>query len=82
MVFFNFWMNYYEPISAVITSSLALVPVFVKRGVFHLEPATDLALNFASVFLWQCTVLWITHIVITKIGFIYIDAEILREGNT
>ena len=82
MIFINFWMFYFEPISGLIASSLALVPVFVKRAVFHLEPATDLASNFASVLLWQCTCLWLTHLCLTKIGFIYIDVEILREGNT
>ena len=82
MIYFNFWLFYFEPISALIASSLALTPVFLKRAVFHLEPASDLAFNFVSVLLWQCICLWLTHLVITKVGFIYIDAEILREVNT
>ena len=81
MIYLNFWLCYFDPVASLIASSLALVPVFVKRGVFHLEPATDLAVNFASVFLWQCMNLWFIHLIITKVGMIYIDAEVLREGN-
>jgi len=81
MIYLNFWLCYFDPVASLITASLALVPVFVKRAVFHLEPASDLALNFASVFLWQCMNLWFIHLIITKVGMIYIDAEVLREGN-
>ena len=81
MIYLNFLLCYFDPVASLITSSLALVPVFVKRAVFHLEPATDLALNFTSVFLWQCMNLWFIHLITTKVGMIYIDADVLREGN-
>ena len=30
---------------------------------------------------WQALNLWICHLTITKVGMIFIDAEILRAGN-
>ena len=80
-IYVNFMLCYFDPVANIIGASLALVPVFVKRAVFHLEPATDLAINFAFVFVWQCMNLWFIHLVYVKFGMIYIEAEVLREGN-
>ena len=30
---------------------------------------------------WQSFNLWVCHICITKVGMIFVEAEILREGN-
>ena len=32
--------------------------------------------------LWMILTLTFTHLILTKVGMIFIDAEVLREGNT
>jgi len=66
---------------SAIASTLALAPVFAKRAIFHKEPGGELALNFVMAALWQLMNMWFIHLIITKVGMIYIDAEVLREGN-
>ncbi len=61
---------------------ISFVPLYVKRGVFYEEPAVDLAINCFGTLIWLALTLSFYHLVITKVGMVYIDAEVLREGNT
>jgi len=81
MIYLNFWLCYFDPVASLITASVALIPTFVKRAVFFHEPALGLTVNYISVLLWQCMNLWFIHLIVTKVGMLYIDAEVLREGN-
>ena len=81
MIYFNFWLCYFDLVSGMIATTLALIPVYVKRSVFHHEETVDLLINFSSMWVWQCLSLWFIHMLVTKVGMIYIDAEVLREGN-
>jgi RsiW-degrading membrane proteinase PrsW (M82 family) len=65
----------------MIAGLLALVPVYIKRAVFHQEPAAELASSCVLTMLWLSMNLMIIHLVISKVGMIYTDAEVLREGN-
>jgi len=81
MIYLNFWLCYFNPVSGLITSSLTLVPVFVKRAIIHNEGGVDLAINFVMASLWHFMSTWLIHLIITKVGMIFVDAEVLREGN-
>ncbi len=67
---------------SMISGIISLLPLFAKRAVFYEEPIEDLAVSCVSTVLWMIINMIIIHLVITKVGMIYIDAEVLREGNT
>ena len=67
---------------SMISGIISLLPLYVKRAVFYEEPTVDLAMSCVSTVLWMIFNMVIVHLVITKVGMIYIDAEVLREGNT
>ena len=47
-----------------------------------MEDGLDLAIINASLMVpWHCLNLFFIHWVITKVGFLFIDAEVLRRGN-
>ena len=81
MIYLNFLLCYFNPVSGLIVSSLSLIPVFVKRALIHDEGGVDLAVNFVMASLWQFMSTWFIHLIITKVGMIFVDAEVLREGN-
>jgi uncharacterized membrane protein len=59
----------------------SLLTLYVKRAVFYEEPVADLAMTGIPTAIWLVMTLLFYHLVITKVGMIYIDAEVLREGN-
>ena len=74
----NFILFYFDFFSGSVASVLALVPVYVKRAIFYDEDALTLAVKFIAAFLWLIMNLWTLHMTITKVGMIYVDAEVLR----
>ena len=49
---------------------------------FYAEPADAEAItNLAMITIWQSINLLLIHLVITKWGIIYVNSEILAEGN-
>ena len=81
MIQINFILGYFNLLSGLVASSLAFAPVFIKRAIFFNEDALSLALKYLAASLWQCMNLWGIHMVITKVGMIYVEAEVLRLGN-
>ena len=46
------------------------------------EPFTsDVILQIVFLVIWQAFYLWIGHLVMTKVGMLFVDAEIMRAGN-
>lgn len=77
----NYIIFYFDFFSGSVASTLALAPLFVKRAIFHNEDAIALAGRFLMASLFQLLNLWALHMTITKVGMIYVDAEVLRQGN-
>ncbi len=81
-VLMDFWLHYFEFMPSMLSGIISLLPLFAKRAIFYEEPTGDLAMSCISTVLWMILNMIIVHLVVTKVGMIYIDAEVLREGNT
>ena len=78
----DYWLHYFYFMPGMISGIVSLLPLYAKRAVFYEEPIGDLAASCVSTVMWMVINMIIIHLVITKVGMIYIDAEVLREGNT
>lgn len=65
----------------MIYANLTLIPVLAKRVIFYNEPIEGKIMSYLMMVLWQSMNMLCIHLVNTKIGMIYIDAEVLREGH-
>ena len=81
MIIMDFLLCYFEFMPGLIASLFALVLTYFKRAVFFEEPALDLAIDCAIQSVFVSVNLVIIHLIISKVGMIYTDAEVLRQGN-
>ena len=65
----------------MIYANLTLISVLAKRVIFYNEPIEGKIVTYIIMVLWQSANMICIHLVITKVGMIYIDTEVLREGN-
>ena len=77
----DFWLHYFDFTPGLISGLISLFPLYFKRAVFHQESKLDLAFSCGFTTLWMIVTLIFVHLIITKVGMIYINAEVLREGN-
>ena len=71
--YFNFWPSFAY-------SLFSLIPVFAFRIAFYQEPLGTVLIGLIYI-PWSCLNMFIMHWVITKMGFLYVEAEVLRSGN-
>ena len=81
-VHMDFLMHYFYFKPSLISGIASLLPLYVKRAVFYEEPTEDIAMSCVGTVIWLALTLMFNHLVISKVGMVYIDAEVLREGNT
>lgn len=76
-----FVMSYFKFLPSLIMVEVCLVPFFVFRYVFYYEEPSSLVQ--AAIFYMLNILLAFTfmHIIVTKVGMIFVEAEVLREGN-
>ena len=78
----DFWLHYFYLKPSLLSGVVTFLPLYAKRAIFYEEPIVDLAINCFGTTVWLAMTLAFYHLVITKVGMVYIDAEVLREGNT
>ena len=81
-VYMDFSLNYFDFKPSLVSGIVSLLPLYAKRFVFHEEPALELGASCFFTVLWMTMTLTFAHLVTTKMGMVYIDAEVLREGNS
>ena len=74
-------MHSFSYIPSIIAAILALVPYYVKRAVFHEESVAPLTVNFLLTMIFLSVNMTFVYMILSKVGMIYTDAEVLREGN-
>lgn len=77
----SFYMSFFHLASALLCAHLSLVVVFVKRAVFYQESGEVLLVTYIGTAIWLQTCLFFSALIINKVGMIYIESEVLREGN-
>ena len=79
--YINFWLSYFNWWPSFICSLLVLVPYTLARIEFYGDNATLLGVMLVVYMIWHSTNLLFIHIIITKVGMLYADTEVLRSGN-
>ena len=74
--YFDFWPN-------LLCNTLVLILIPIVRSFVYeeSEEATGIATAVLLNIFWQGLIFFFCHIVVSKLGFIFVEAEIMREGN-
>lgn len=78
--YMTFWLSYWHFWPNLFCLILSLVPYYVMRVIFNGNTVGE-ALFFLCYIPWHLMNLFIIHWVLTIVGMIYVDAEVLRKGN-
>ena len=79
--YMTFWLSYFEWWPSFICSLLVLVPFALARIEFYHESVALLSVQLVVYMIWHAMNLLFIHIIITKVGMLYADTEVLRSGN-
>ena len=80
----NFLLHYFDWWPSMICALLTLPVYLYGRATLHFEPepiSADTLIYLVISMIWLFMNILICHLIITKVGFIFVDAEILRTGN-
>ena len=81
--FVTFLFDFFHWWPSLIASSLLIVAEFAGRSLMYDEPLNQSS-NIATciiIICWQALSLWPIQLCITKVGMIFVEAELLRTGN-
>lgn len=76
----TFWLGYWNFWPDLLLTIFSLVPFYVNRVVFNGNSAGE-AMVFISLIPWHILNLFIIHWVISMVGMLYVESEVLRKGN-
>ena len=79
-IILNVILNYFDLLPSLIAALLALIPLFVKRAVYYEDEVSGLIVQYLAASFWVLINVTCLNLVITKVGMIYVDAAVLREG--
>jgi hypothetical protein len=75
---FQFLMNYFHWWPALICSNIALSMTILQRAIFLDDDLNVLILTYICFLIWHSFNLLICHLLVTKVGMIFTEAEVLR----
>lgn len=75
-----FWLSYWNFWTDLILAVVSYIPFYVNRVVFHGNSVGE-AILFTCYIPWHVMNLFIIHWVISMVGMLYVEAEVLRNGN-
>ena len=76
-----FWLGYFHFWIDITLVVLSFVPLYFKRVYLHGDPLNEAIINSLMMLPWHVLNLFFIHWVITKVGFLFIESEVLRRGN-
>ena len=81
MMTITFWLGYFSFWPGLIAIEIAVIPLYVNRYVFFGEDGYMLTVTclFWMFNLFVAAVF--VHLIVSKVGMIFVDADVLREGN-
>ena len=78
----NFLMSYMSWKRDILLSLLSLIPFYVVRSFSHEDDSIGLLAGLLTLsMLWLTLVLFLSHMTVVKIGTIFTENEVLRNGN-
>lgn len=76
-----FVMSYFKFLPSLFAVEVSLIPFFTFRYVFYYEDGGMLAMSAVFYMLNLGIAITFMHLIMTKVGMIFVEAEVLREGN-
>ena len=76
-----FWLGYFNFWFDLTWLGVSFLPLYFNRVYLHGDPLGISLLNAALMLPWHIFNIFISHWVITKVGFLFIEAEVLRKSN-
>ena len=77
----TFWLTYFNFWTDLSLAILSLIPVYICQSVYFEQETVPLLINYVlSIPPFMLNLLFV-HLVITKLGFLYVDNAVIRSGN-
>ena len=77
----RFIICYFNGFAGIFWANVSMSTVFFRRALLFDEEVGGLVIGYVLTVVSLTANLIFAHLILTKIGMIYIDAEVLREGN-
>ena len=81
MGYINFWLSYFHWWPSLALSLFTLLPYSAARYYYYDDSATLLAIMMVFHIIFHAMNLLFIHLIITKVGMLYAETEVLRSGN-
>ena len=81
VIYMNFWLTYFNFWPDLAIAILTMTPIYISRSIYFEEDVTSLLINFLLSIPSLVLNLLFVHLVITKLGFLYVENAVLRSGN-
>ena len=79
--YMDFWLSYFHFWSSLASSLAMQLFFYAARNMFYGDSIADLAIFGVFSIFWHSLNLLFIHLVITKVGMLYAETEVLRAGN-
>ena len=77
----NFWLSYFQWWPSLFFTLLSLIPFGAARQIYFDEPAILIVSMVIFIMIYHIMNLFFIHLIITKVGMLYAETEVLRSGN-
>ena len=77
----NFVLGYFRFMPAFIMTMVCMVPFYVSRYIFFDEEASELKVQCALLMVNVAFALVFVHLIVTKVGMIYVNEAVIKEGS-
>ena len=79
--YIDFWLNYFHFWPSLATSFLTQICFYAARNIFYDDSISEIIVFGIFSIPWHLLNLLFIHLVITKVGMLYAETEVLRVGN-
>ena len=76
-----FWLSYFHFWFDLTWVILSFLPLYANRVNLYADPLSVVKVNAMLMMSWHILNMLFIHWIITKVGFLFIDAEVLRRDN-
>ena len=81
IMYMTFWLTYFNFRTDATVAIISLIPVYISQSIFYELETVPLLINFVLMIPSFSVNLLFVHLVITKLGFLYVENAVLRSGN-
>ena len=81
MGYINFWLSYFHWWPSLALSLLTLLPYSAARYIYYEDSIAMLANMLVFNIVFHAMNMLFIHLIITKVGMLYAETEVLRSGN-